>query len=183
MKSFLIFLLLSSVSAFCSAAGSYTVEIHKSDRIMILKKDHLLKKTYHIATGTGGAGTKVKLGDKMTPTGVYRILHFKEDSRFHLFMQLNYPNAKDALLGLQKKTINQDEFSQIISSLKRQTIPNQETELGGAIGIHGIGEQTEDRLILHKDENWTKGCIAIKNEEIEELRTFVKIGTPVVIFD
>ncbi len=166
-----------------SFAGDYTLEIYKSDRLLLIKKDHLLQKTFHIASGSGGAGDKTRRGDKITPTGVYKILHFKEDSRFHFFMQLNYPNAKDTLDGLKNKTINRDEFSQIIHDLKRKTMPDQNTELGGAIGIHGIGDQTEDRLMLHEDENWTKGCVAIKNEEIEELRNFVHIGTSVIIFD
>ncbi len=175
--------LMLLVSSHSFAAGSYTVEIHKSDRVMLIKKNHVLRKTYRIASGSGGVGNKTHRGDKKTPTGVYQIMYFKDDSRFHVFMQLNYPNAKDALDGLKHETINKDEFGMMINSLKRNRMPDQDTDLGGAIGIHGIGNETEDRLALHKDENWTKGCIAMRNKEIEELRRFVKIGTTVLIFD
>ncbi len=110
-------------------------------------------------------------------------MHFKDDSRFHRFIQLNYPNAQDAVNGLEQGLITRDEFGMIIQSLKRNRLPNQQTPLGGAIGLHGIGEETTDRLALHKDENWTKGCIALKNKEIEELRQMITIGTSVLIFD
>ncbi len=177
------FLGLIFISQLSFAAGHYTLEVRKSERLLLVKKNHVLHKTFHIASGSGGSGDKIRRGDKTTPVGVYKILYFKEESQFHYFMQLNYPNAKDALDGLKNKTINIDEFRQIIYDLKRKTIPDQETALGGAIGIHGIGDQTEDRLKLHEDENWTKGCIAIKNEDIDELRDFVHIGTSVIIFD
>lgn len=177
------FLSLIFMSQPCFAAGKYSIEIYKSDRLLLLKKDLVLKKTFRISSGSGGFGDKTKRGDKMTPIGVYKILNFNEDSRFHFFMQINFPNAKDAFDGLKNDTINKDEFSQIISSLKRKRLPTQNTDLGGSIGIHGIGNETDDRLALHEDENWTKGCVAIKNKEIEELRKFVHIGTSVVIFD
>lgn len=176
-------LLLILFSNNSSAAGSYTIEIHKTDRVLLLKKNHILRKTYRISTGSGGVGDKIIRGDKKTPTGVYQIMHFKGTSRFHFFMQLNYPNAQDALNGLNYGTIDRDEFGMIINSLRRNRMPSQNTDLGGAIGIHGIGNETEDRLALHEDENWTKGCIAMKNKEIAELRRFVKIGTSVLIFD
>lgn len=184
------FVLLCSLTFFlffiCNvafAAGHYTIEIHKSERKLLVKKNHILQKTYRIASGSGGSGDKLQRGDKMTPTGVYKILHFKDNSRFHIFMQLNYPNAQDALNGLNNGTINHDEFSGIVSSLQRNRMPNQNTDLGGAIGIHGIGDETSDRLALHADENWTKGCIAMKNKEIVELRKYVRAGTSVLIFD
>ena len=178
-----LFFYIIFISPVNLAASDYMLEIHKSDRLLLIKKDHVIKKTFHIAAGSGGAGNKTRRGDKVTPTGVYKILYFKEDSHFHLFMQINYPNAKDALDGLNNDTIDKYEFGQIINALKRKTLPDQDTALGGSIGIHGIGEETDDRLALHKDENWTKGCIALRNEEIEELRNFVHIGTSVIIFD
>jgi len=171
------------ISQVTFAAGDYTLEIYKSDRLLLVKKDHTLQQTFRIATGSGGSGDKIHRGDNKTPIGVYKIMYFKEDSRFHYFMQLNFPNAKDAFDGLKNNTIDQYEFGQIISALKRKMLPDQETDLGGAIGIHGIGEETEDKLALHEDENWTQGCIAMKNKEIEELRHFVHIGTPVIIFN
>ncbi len=182
--SFLFFLLLSAFPFQTNlAAGDYTIEIYKSSRLLLLKKDNVLKKTFQIAVGSGGLGDKIRRGDNKTPIGSYRVTFFKENSDFHLFMQLNYPNAKDALHGLKNKIIDRKEFGLIINALKRKVIPNQETDLGGSIGIHGIGEENEEKLALHRDENWTQGCIAMRNDEIDQLRKFVHIGTPVIIFN
>ena len=57
----------------------------------------------------------------------------------------------------------------------------EDTPLGGAIGIHGIGEENDDRLHVQRWQNWTQGCIALTNREIRELRRFVDVGTRVVI--
>ena len=59
--------------------------------------------------------------------------------------------------------------------------PPQNTRLGGAIGIHGIGEETADKLHIHDNLDWTEGCIALRNAEINELRPFLGLGTRVVI--
>ena len=57
----------------------------------------------------------------------------------------------------------------------------QNTPLGGAIGIHGIGEITEEKLEIHRTINWTKGCIALTNDEIDDLLHYIGVGTKVVI--
>lgn len=165
------------------ADNGIVLEVYKSKRLMLVKKDHDLKRTFKIATGSGGSGNKKKNGDNITPTGAYRIVHFKEDSRFHYFMQINYPNARDIVNGLKRSQIDRDQYNQMIYHLKRKEAPDQKTMLGGAIGIHGISEEDEEKLKLHQDENWTQGCIAMTNEEIDELRKFVHIGTPIIIFD
>lgn len=165
------------------ADGDYILEIQKSNRILFVKKNGRVHRTFRVSLGKGGAGDKSKSGDKITPVGTYKISYYNDESRFHFFMQINYPNAKDALHGLKNKTIDRDTFSQIVYAQQENRVPDQKTDLGGALGIHGIGEETDEKLDLHRDENWTNGCIAMKNEEIEELRNFVHIGTTVVIFD
>jgi murein L,D-transpeptidase YafK len=168
--------------AITKASVEYSLEVYKSERLLLLKENNLLKRSYKIAVGSGGEGDKFKTGDNVTPVGVYRIINFKENSRFHFFMQLNYPNTKDALHGLEKTIIQKPEFDRIIQQLKAQKVPDQRTLLGGSIGIHGIGLETRERMTVHQQENWTQGCIALTNEEIEELKAFVKIGTRVIIF-
>ena len=165
------------------AADEIILEIHKSERQLVVKQNHKVMRRFMIASGSGGSGNKIKRGDNITPIGIYRISHFKEDSRFHLFMQLNYPNALDVYQGMQRQQLDPVEYDHLVDQIKRGRLPDQKTSLGGAIGIHGIALEDEDKLLLHQDENWTQGCIAMTNAEIDELRSFVKLGTQVFIFD
>ncbi len=161
--------------------GPYYLEIDKSERQLRVKFDGKTYRQYHIASGRGGSGDKQRLGDKRTPEGIYRIVGFNESSPFHFFMRLNYPNVKDAFWGLENKLISKIEFDRIIESLKFGKLPPQNTALGGAIGLHGVGKETADKLKIHSNLNWTKGCVALTNDEISELRQYVSIGTEVVI--
>ncbi|MEX2352539.1 MAG: L,D-transpeptidase, partial [Gammaproteobacteria bacterium] len=133
------------------------------------------------ASGKGGDGTKRQMGDNKTPLGSYRIMEFNADSRFHFFMLLNYPNSVDAWRGYKNQLISAHQFKQIIIANKSNALPPQDTSLGGYIGLHGIGDETEDVLSVHDWHNWTEGCVALRNQEISELRNFVTIGTPVHI--
>jgi lipoprotein-anchoring transpeptidase ErfK/SrfK len=96
-------------------------------------------------------------------------------------MLINYPNQVDAWHGYIDNRINAREFKQIIVANRNNQVPPQDTVLGGYIGLHGIGEVTEQKLSIHNKENWTEGCIALTNEEISELRNYVTIGTTIQI--
>jgi len=108
-------------------------------------------------------------------------MEFKEDSKFHFFMQIDYPNLLDAWYGYNNKIISASEFKEIATAYKNNQMPPQHTSLGGYIGIHGLGEITKKKLKIHNTYNWTEGCIAIRNEEISELRKYVSIGTRIII--
>ncbi|NNL99720.1 MAG: L,D-transpeptidase family protein, partial [Gammaproteobacteria bacterium] len=136
---------------------------------------------FPIASGRGGSGDKFRRGDNRTPVGVYRIVDFNERSRFELFMRLNYPNVKDAFYGLKNGLISRPEFDAIVAALKQGATPPQNTPLGGAIGIHGIGDVTHEKLRIHDALDWTEGCIALTNADIMALRNYVSVGTRVEI--
>lgn len=168
---------------FCqtAAAAPFIVEISKSDRSLVVKQDEEVIRHYSISHGRGGKGTKIRAGDNKTPTGTYRVIDFKANSKFHFFIQLNYPNPLDAWRGYRNEVISADEFKQIILAYKRKNLPPQNTGLGGYIGIHGIGMITDEKNRIHEAHNWTEGCIAVTNEEIIELRKYISLGTRVVI--
>ncbi len=166
-----------------AAIGSYEIEISKAERTLRLKSGPRIEKVYPIAYGRGGRGDKHQAGDGITPVGSYRIVKVKNNSRFHTFLHLNYPNLKDAFLGLRDQVISEPQFFQILGALRNHHIPLQNTPLGGAIGIHGIGDITEEKLQIHRTINWTKGCIALTNDQIDDLMNYVGIGTKVVIND
>lgn len=164
-----------------TAAPPFALEISKQARLLKVTRGAEVVKEYPIAWGRGGRGAKARSGDNKTPTGRYRVVGFKTDSKFHFFMQLNYPNNLDAWRGYRDQLISPPEFRRIALANKQGRLPPQDTRLGGYIGIHGIGPVTPNKLRFHEALNWTEGCIAVKNWEINELRAYVTLGTPVTI--
>ncbi len=166
-----------------SATARYEIEIKKSQRLLIVREGEEVRKVYRIAWGRGGPGDKQRLGDRKTPVGTYRVIGFNGNSKFDFFIRLNYPNVKDAFYGLKTEVINRVQYDRIIDALRNNGLPPQNTALGGAIGIHGIGPETPKKLHIHENLNWTEGCIALRNSEIHDLRPYVRIGTRVVIIE
>ena len=165
----------------CANEDNYQLVISKSNKeLTIIQGDKTIKR-FDIALGKGGKGTKQKLGDNKTPVGVYKITDFKADSKFHYFMQLDYPNMLDAWYGYKNDIITAREFKRIAYAIKDKKRPPQNTALGGYIGIHGLGQSSREKLKIHSSFNWTEGCIALKNNEITALRQYVSIGTRVTI--
>ncbi len=159
----------------------YELEIIKSERMLLLKRGIKIEKVFRMASGRGGPGDKHYRGDHRTPVGTYRVIKIKPSSRFHTFLQLNYPNVKDAFYGLRGRMLSEYDFDRIVSAQKYHKVPPQDTPLGGAIGIHGIGVFSPQKFDIHQNTNWTQGCIALTNEQIDTLRKYVGVGTKVVI--
>tara|TARA_Y100000588_G_scaffold231680_1_gene245405 strand:- start:4363 stop:4956 length:594 start_codon:yes stop_codon:yes gene_type:complete len=160
---------------------AYYLEIDKSERLLRVKYAGDTYQQFHVASGRGGPGKKQRVGDRRTPEGIYRIAQLNTSRQFHFFIGLNYPNIEDARIGFRNDVISKEEFNQIIESLKYGELPPQNTALGGAIGIHGIGLETTEKLKMHAHLDWTKGCLALTNTEISALRRYVSIGTEVII--
>lgn len=179
---FFVFLCLSLLfHGACIANGSYDLVISKSSRqLEIMDGDKVIRR-FNIAYGKGGKGTKRIRGDEKTPVGVYKIVALKKSGQFHYFMQIDYPNLLDAWYGYKNNVIDASEFKSITNAVKNSKVPPQNTKLGGYIGIHGIGGMTEKKLTIHRELNWTNGCIALTNEEIDYLKKYVGSGTKVVI--
>jgi len=159
----------------------YEIQVIKSQRLLLIKHGGKVEKQYRVASGKGGKGDKKMLGDRKTPVGIYRIVELKDSEKFHRFLRLSYPNVKDAFYGLKNKIISRAEFDAIVAASRSGQIPPQDTPLGGAIGIHGLGDESGDRLYLHLGNDWTEGCIALTNEQVEEVMRYVDVGTRVVI--
>ena len=113
-------------------------------------------KAYRIRLGFSPRGQKEKEGDGKTPEGKYYITHKNPNSKFYLSLGINFPNQSD------KKR-----------ALKRGLSP------GSDIFIHGIGKKS---VILHYLFDWTEGCIAVTNKEIEEIYRLVEPGTVIYIY-
>lgn len=174
------FLFLHCINAY-ALGDSVDIVINKSSKELAVKQGDRIIKRFHVAIGKGGEGTKREIGDKKTPVGVYRIIGFKENSKFFFFMQLDYPNLLDAWYGYKNNVISAGEFKKITYAYKNDSKPPQDTRLGGYIGIHGIGEENDQKMQIHNGYDWTNGCIALTNEQINELKKYVSIGTKVII--
>ncbi|MDD2310151.1 MAG: L,D-transpeptidase family protein [Desulfuromonadaceae bacterium] len=129
----------------------------KQRRLMLVSKGEVLK-TYKIALGGNPHGPKERQGDNKTPEGTYSIDSRNENSRYHLSLHVSYPNERD------KKRAKE-----------RGVSP------GGDIMIHGIKNGFSWVGDYHTEVDWTKGCIAVTDEEIEEISNLAPNGTIVEI--
>lgn len=136
------------------------------DRILIEKKDRRLSllsmgeviKTYRIALGGNPVGPKERQGDNKTPEGTYVIEGRNRGSRYHLSLRISYPNEND-----------------------RKRARELGVAPGGDIMIHGIKNGLSQVGAAHAGVDWTQGCIAVTNEEIEEIAAVAPNGTVVEI--
>lgn len=157
--------LLSLVAASGAGAAGYRaadadmVVVYKAARVMYLLRDGERFRTYRIALGSRPRGDKIKEGDSRTPEGPYVIDWRNPDSDFHLSLHISYPTALDVAeadaLGVAP---------------------------GGDIMIHGLPNGQDAAAVGHPFTDWTGGCIAVTNEEIEEIWGLVADGTPIFIF-
>jgi tetratricopeptide (TPR) repeat protein len=132
--------------------------IEKSARRLLLISQGEVLKSYKIALGGNPIGPKERQGDNKTPEGAYVIDARNKDSRYHLSLHVSYPNEKD------KKRARELGVSP-----------------GGDIMIHGIKNGFSWVGDAHAEADWTKGCIAVTDDEIEEIGKLAPKGTIVEI--
>lgn len=127
------------------------IRVDKSERRMTLLRDGRIVKSYHILLGDAPVGHKRQQGDERTPEGRYRITFRNDKSRFHLSLRVSYPNEAD-----------------------RRQARARGVDPGGDIMIHGGTPPGYSR-------DWTDGCIALSDAQIEEVWRLVPVGTPITI--
>lgn len=154
-------LILVIVALRCVASTSTQADkivIVKSARTMALLSGAKVLKTYKVALGTVPVGPKRVEGDHKTPEGNYVIDAKNAHSQFHLSLHISYPSAAD-----------------------QQRARSAGAPPGGAIMIHGLAKSFAFLGPLHRQTDWTDGCIAVTNAEIEEIWKLVPVGTRVEI--
>lgn len=132
----------------------------------------------NISIGRNGAGHKQRGGDDITPKGSYKISWINYDSSFYRFYGFDYPSVGNAKMALSRGLVTKRSYSAIIDAHKKNLLPPQNTTIGGRIGIHGLGEGDK---YIHKTMNWTHGCIALTNDQIEILDLWIGKGTQVIV--
>lgn len=128
------------------------VQVHKTDRKMYLLHHDKVLKSYDVALGFAPEGHKQFEGDGKTPEGAYYITHKNPKSAYHLSLGVSYPNDLDR------------EFAKAAGKSP-----------GGDIFIHGGPNEKVSR------RDWTWGCVAVTDKEMEVIYSMVNPGTPIVI--
>lgn len=134
------------------------IVVIKSKKIMMLLKDGRIMKIYKVALGKNPFGLKIQEGDKKTPEGTYKIISRNPNSKYHRSLIISYPNVKDS-----------------------ERAKELGVSPGNSIAIHGLPDEFSDVGRLHRLLDWTDGCIAVTNEEIEEIWRLVPDGTEIEI--
>jgi murein L,D-transpeptidase YafK len=162
--------------------GQLRLIIWKSQYTVTLYKGETPVRTYRAVFGRGfQEGDKRMQGDKRTPEGEFYICTMNHSKRFYKFMGLSYPDLKHAEYGLKSGMISLSEYRMIKKAIDERQPPPWDTRLGGAVGIHGrVLEGTAARRSF-VGMNWTDGCIALDNADVDELFSVVSLGTPVTI--
>jgi murein L,D-transpeptidase YafK len=150
--------LLLAASSFASGVTIESVLVKKSERKMYLISNGKAVKSYKVSFGANPKGHKQREGDERTPEGKYILDWKKKDSSFYKAIHISYPNAKD------------------IAGAKTAGV-----KPGGQIMIHGQRNGWGWFAWITQKLNWTDGCIAVTNAEMEEIWNLVRVGTPIEI--
>lgn len=145
--------------------------VRKAARSLELRENGTVIKSYQIVLGACPVGTKEIEGDGKTPEGEYFVAAKNDRSKFHLSLGLSYPSREDAVRGAESGLIGSGDAAEIEAALSDGRLPPQKTALGGEIYIHGGGTA----------EDWTQGCIALENADMEQLFALTAKGTKVTI--
>ena len=141
-----------------SPARATTIVVDKTRRQLMLERDGAVLKTYAVSLGSSPAGHKQQEGDGRTPEGIYAIDFRHPRSRYHLALRVSYPNAADKAQAARRGV-----------------------SAGGDIMIHGLPNGLGWLGGWHLLRDWTDGCIAVTNAQIEEIWTMVDVGTRIEI--
>ncbi len=150
---------------------SPSLVIHKAKRELHLLSAGTPLRTYRVALGLNPVPPKERQGDYATPEGTYYICMKNPQSKFELSLGLSYPGPADADRGLAAGLITPRQRDRIVAAWNAKATPPWNTKLGGEIFIHGFGSGAD----------WTWGCVALDNSDIQELYRVVPLGTSVEI--
>jgi murein L,D-transpeptidase YafK len=134
------------------------VVVLKSQRELVLMSGDYVLRVYRVALGRNAGGPKMFEGDGRTPEGTYTLDFKLRDSAFYKAIHISYPNETDVARA--------ESFG---------------LGPGGKIMIHGLPNDMTAERVGHPEIDWTEGCIAVANDEIDEIWQMVETGTPIEI--
>ncbi|MCI5222853.1 MAG: hypothetical protein D3924_09325 [Candidatus Electrothrix sp. AR4] len=152
-----LLLLLLPVHVSGSEKADSVLVIKSKSKLYLKKKDKIIKE-YHVTFGANPKGHKEQEGDERTPEGKYILDYKKSNSSFYKAIHISYPNEQD-----------------------KQNAKTKGVSPGGAIMVHGQKNGIGWLSFVTQFFNWTDGCIAVKNKEMEDIWQAVDVGTPIEI--
>jgi murein L,D-transpeptidase YafK len=142
----------------CGVVQVDRIIVNKARRELLLLHGESLLRSYRIALGRNPVGPKAGEGDGKTPEGRYSIDRRNPKSSYHLSLHISYPNDSD-----------------------RDRACERGVDPGGDVMIHGLRNGEGHIGQAHRETDWTQGCIAVTDEEMEEIWELVEDGTPIEI--
>lgn len=163
----------------CSAISNVWIRVSKQERRVYLYQGTQLLETVRADFGYNAFADKERRGSERdrdhwrTPEGTFYVVSKNPRSKFYKALVLNYPTQEDAERGLRQGLITSSQHEAIVAAHQQREMPPMNTALGGWIEIHGDG--TGGRT------DWTQGCVAIQNDDMDRLWQRAEVGTPVII--
>jgi murein L,D-transpeptidase YafK len=145
-------------------SGPVSIVIDKSDYELHVYDAKGWYATYPVVFGNNPLADKKMEGDKLTPEGRFKIVAKRPHAKWSRFLALDYPT--------------QEHLARFEERKRRGEVPGNASP-GGGIGIHGTWPH--DDFMIDRFKNWTNGCIALKNSDVQELYGYIQVGTPVTI--
>jgi len=143
---------------------AYYVVIDKSDFELTVYDAEGWLVTYPVVFGNNDLGDKMMEGDRKTPEGTFKIVSKRVHEKWDRFIMIDYPNKES--------------YAKFNYRKEHGLIPKT-ARIGGGIGIHGVWPHED--YAVDQYQNWTQGCISMKNEAVEELFNMVGTGTKIII--
>ncbi|MDO8893523.1 MAG: L,D-transpeptidase [Nitrosomonas sp.] len=165
---------LSVIPNSVRADNGIWIDVDTSTHTLSVMQGNAIQTVFkNVAIGRYGTTWSKMTKDDKTPLGRFRVGWINEKSRYYRFFGLNYPNLDTAKRALDENRITEETWLSILEAKSMGKTPPQNTPLGGHIGIHGIGRGDQE---IHHEYNWTNGCIALTNEQIDQLGKWIKPG-------
>ncbi|NMM64704.1 L,D-transpeptidase family protein [Clostridium sp. P21] len=155
-----------------STASKTSIKVYKKRRVLELYSNDKIIGRFKIGLGRAPEGYKEKEGDNKTPEGSYYLCYRNGNTKYTYFIGVSYPNVEDAKRGLKEGLIDEATYKRIERAIENRKQPPWNTPLGGEVGLHGGGNKYD----------WTYGCIALTNEEINILKQYAPNGTNIEIY-
>ena len=170
--------LIMAAGITCADPSPWILVDTHSATVSVNVADRTLETFDGVAIGRNGTAKTRFEGDGKTPLGAFEVAWINDKSNYHLFFGLNYPTREHAERAFRSHLIDLKTYLDIQLAFDNHEVPPQDTPLGGFIGIHGLGNADP---VIHRSANWTQGCVALTDTQIERLAAWIKPGTKVVI--
>ncbi len=144
--------------------GKVYLVVDKSDYELKVYDEEGWYATYPVVFGNKNLDDKMREGDRKTPEGTFKIISKRPHQKWHKMLMLDYPNKESWAKFNQRKA---------------QGLIPKNASIGGGIALHGTWPN--DNIVVDDFTNWTNGCIALKNEDLDEVEAFLPVGTQVTI--